>query len=92
MGKPMWVRVCGWAWLVSLVVFIVGAFYDNANGIDAASQAWMMLTVPSGLLFAPAWVIGTLVHRSRVRRARINAAAMQDALRRQSAAAPQRGL
>lgn len=81
MGKPLLWRVCGWA-AVLLAGFGIGLFVMGAlTGAPAVQGAYGMAAVMASAPLAGLWALGTLIHRSRSNRAKINAAAMRAAAR-----------
>lgn len=77
MGKPAWVKVLGWVLVCELAAALALGLEGALGGGSEGKAALMVLLYVVSLPTAAAWVGGTLAHRSRVRRARIMAAAMR---------------
>ncbi len=82
MEKPVWVKVFGWMGLgafVSSFLLMMGVTLTNGEPTDAATAlAVGFFSLPCFFL----WTVGTLLHRSRVHRARIQAAAFSELVAR----------
>lgn len=80
MSKPLWIRICGWLALVCVPLYVYLDLITWAPESDVHDVSVLVLFM--GAVFAtPLWLIGTLIHRSRVHRARIQAAAFREAFR-----------
>lgn len=81
MVKPLLWRACGWA-AVTAAGFGLGLFLLGfATGAPAVQAAYGMVAVMASVPLAGLWMLGTLLHRSRLHRAKINAQAMRAAAR-----------
>ena len=81
MEKPLLWRVCGWFAIGfavgGLALLILGA----ATGAAAVQAAYGVALVLGAMPLLGLWTLGTLIHRSRLHRAKINAQAMRAAAR-----------
>jgi hypothetical protein len=78
MNKSGFVRVCGFVFLACVLAWLVCTLAGvwQSGGEDAGNLAAALFF--GGALAGAVWVVGTLLHRSRVRRARIQAGAFAD--------------
>lgn len=78
MVKPLLWRVCGWIALGLLAtgfLLLLGVTLTSGQVSDAA---FAVVLAFASLPFAFLWTVGTLIHRSRINRSRIQAAAFQE--------------
>lgn len=76
MRKSGWISFCGWAAIASLLLSFASAQVYQRGAHAAAFSVITFLAVVLALPCAGLWLLGTIVHRSRARVARMNAEAI----------------
>jgi hypothetical protein len=77
--KSLFIRFCGWMALVCMAVVLGVPLFDVTTGVSVPKTVWPGFMLVAFFPLALIWLVGTLVHRSRVRRARIQAEAFAEA-------------
>jgi hypothetical protein len=77
--ESLFIRFCGWMALVCMAAVLGVPLFEVTTGIRAPVTVWPGFMLVAFFPLALIWFVGTLVHRSRVRRARIQAEAFAEA-------------
>jgi hypothetical protein len=80
--KSYFLTFCGWVALVCIAVALGVPLFEVTTGIRVPRTVWPGLMLVASFPLALIWLVGTLVHRSRVRRAKIQAEAFAEAAQR----------
>jgi hypothetical protein len=80
--KSSFFSICGWVALVCIAVAFGVPLFEVTTGIRVPRTVWPGLSLVAFFPLALVWLVGTLVHRSRIKRARIQAEAFVEAAQR----------
>jgi hypothetical protein len=80
--KSLFISFCGWMALVCAAVVLGVPLFEVTTGVKVPVTVWPGFMFVAFWPFAFVWIVGTLVHRSRISRARIQAEAFAEAAQR----------